>query len=303
MFSFGSATRAQFGGVGVMVEPPCVDVQIEPARSFAVKGSASQQHRTTSVVERLVTDWKLGALPASEIKVTSPRDHTGLGVGTQLSLAIAAGLRRFLNLPEMPAEELARVTKRGARSAVGTHGFAQGGLIVDAGKNSADELGKLALRVELPEAWRVVLICPRNEEGLAGEGETLAFEQLPAVSDEKTRELWAITTEQLLPAVHDRSCDAFGEAVYQFGRRAGECFSTAQGGPFASKDIAQLVASIRDLGVRGVGQSSWGPTVFAVAPNDQEARRLLDRLRSRYGEKKYEITISRPNNHGATLTT
>src|SRR5262249_36746928 len=96
MFSFGSACRAQFGGVGVMVEPPYVEVQIEPASSFSVTGSVTQQQRTEFVVDRLVGAWELGSLPPCEVRVTSPRDHTGLGVGTQLSLAIAAGLRRFL---------------------------------------------------------------------------------------------------------------------------------------------------------------------------------------------------------------
>jgi beta-RFAP synthase len=302
MFSFGDESRAQFGGVGVMVEPPCVDVRIEPAVRFAVTASATQRQRTTSLVAQLSTEWTLGSLPACEIRVTSPRDHTGLGVGTQLSLAVAAGLRRFLGLPEIPAEQLAMVTNRGARSAIGTHGFAQGGLIVDAGKEQADPLGRLALRTDLPGAWRFVLICPAIEEGLAGEGELLAFEKLPRVPDETTRELWAITNEQMLPAVDRRDCDAFGEAVFQFGGRAGECFAPVQGGPFASNDIAHLVASIRDYGLHGVGQSSWGPTVFAITRNDEEARRLVEWVHDRYGRAKYEIVVARPNNRGATLT-
>lgn len=302
MFSFGDGSRAQFGGVGVMIEPPSVEVRIVPADGFAVVAPARLRERTESLIRRLSAGWTSGALPAGEFRVTSPRDHTGLGVGTQLSLAVAAGLRRFLGLPEMPAEELATVTKRGARSAIGTHGFAQGGLIVDAGKERADQLGRLALRVELPDAWRFVLICPAIEEGLAGAGELLAFQQLPAVPDETTRKLWAITNEQILPTAGGRDCDAFGEAVFQFGRKAGECFAGVQGGPFASNDVAQLVQSIRDYGVRGVGQSSWGPTVFAITRNDEEAQRLVEWIRRRYGDARYETAIAHANNRGATLT-
>ncbi|QJW95461.1 hypothetical protein [Frigoriglobus tundricola] len=37
---------------------------------------------------------------------------------------------------------------------------------------------------------------------------------------------------------------------------------------------------MRGLGVRGVGQSSWGPTVFAVV-GDAEAAALVRRFRGR----------------------
>jgi beta-ribofuranosylaminobenzene 5'-phosphate synthase len=301
MFGFGDSSRAQFGGVGVMIEPPYVEIRISPARCFTARGSVTQRQRAEHVVRRLVNEWRLSSLPACEVAVISPADHTGLGVGTQSSLAIAAGLRRFLKLAELSAEELAAAAGRGARSAVGTHGFQRGGLIVDAGKESPDELGKLAARVVVPEEWRFVLICPAGEQGLAGQGETLAFDRLPAVAERITRELWAITMEQMLPAIADGDCASFGEAVFQFGRRAGDCFSAVQGGPFASGAVSRLVGSIREFGVPGVGQSSWGPTVFAITANDEEARRLVDWIRSQSGGGAYEIVVARPNNCGAVV--
>ncbi len=146
MFSFGYACRAQFGGVGVMIEPPCVAVRISPADCFTTQGTIAQRKRAELIAARLTIAWKLSFLPACEVAVSSPPGHTGLGVGTQLSLAMAAGLRRFLKLDELAADELAAVTGRGTRSAVGTHGFLHGGLIVDSGKKSIDELGSLAAR-------------------------------------------------------------------------------------------------------------------------------------------------------------
>ena len=141
MFGFGCPDRAQFGGVGAMIEPPNVEVEISPADCFAVHGSLPD--RTRQVVELLVDRWKLASLPACDISVRSPRDHTGLGVGTQLNLAVAAGLRRFLKLAEMSLEEMSATVGRGARSAVGTYGFQLGGLIVDAGKNLGRRLANL----------------------------------------------------------------------------------------------------------------------------------------------------------------
>jgi predicted sugar kinase len=98
-------------------------------------------------------------------------------------------------------------------------------------------------------------------------------------------------------------CAAFGDAVYEFGRLAGECFAAVQGGPFGTVEAAELVRTIRNLGVPGVGQSSWGPTVFAITRGEIEASRLIEKLRERVAACEYEFTIARPNNSGAQLST
>jgi predicted sugar kinase len=74
---------------------------------------------------------------------------------------------------------------------------------------------------------------------------------------------------------------AFGDAVHEFNRRAGEPFAAAQGGAYASPAIAELIVELRALGIRGVGQSSWGPTVFAMVPDSDTALSLVLRYRSR----------------------
>jgi beta-RFAP synthase len=301
MFGFGHADRPQFGGVGVMVNPPSVDVTIAPSERFAARGGFAD--RIEKFAAAAAQSWQLPALPQCDIDVCSPPDHVGLGVGTQLALAISAGLRRFLELPELPVEELASSVGRGMRSAVGTYGFHRGGLVVDGGKDPTKTLGKLVCRVAIPDEWRFVLVRVGGERGLAGEREADAFGRLPAVPQEVTRQLNRITDEEMLPAIERRDCGAFGDAVYRFGRLAGECFTAVQGGPFANSETAQLVESIRSRGVPGVGQSSWGPTVFAIAASDAEARSLAEWLREIYHALDCDVTIARPNNEGAQLST
>src|SRR5262249_56077258 len=75
--------------------------------------------------------------------------------------------------------------------------------------------------------------------------------------------------------------DACGGGVQEFNGRAGEPFAAAQGGPYASSEIADLIAEVRRAGVRGVGQSSWGPTVFAVVGDGDSALSLVLRFRGR----------------------
>jgi beta-ribofuranosylaminobenzene 5'-phosphate synthase len=299
MFGFGRSDCPQFGGVGVMVDPPAVEVVISDSNQFAVRGSLTSRAR--QLVEMLVDRWQLTAMPACNIQINSPPDHVGLGVGTQSALAIAAGLRTFLKLGEQPIEMLASSVKRGLRSAVGTYGFQQGGLIIEAGKERGESLGKLVRREQLPVEWRIVLVRPPEARGLSGSGESDAFAKLPQVPDATTGELWRVTNEQMLPALSRADCAAFGEAVYQFGRLAGQCFSAVQGGPFLNSQIANLVDAIRGAGVSGVGQSSWGPTVFAITANQTEAIRLMEVLQSRGHARDHEISIARPNNVGAKI--
>lgn len=302
MFSFGHCDRPRFGGVGAMIDSPTVAVTISRAAQFMTRGEHSE--RVKQFAERAARAWRLDALPHCQIAVTAPPDHVGLGVGTQLGLSVAAGLRRFLQLPELPAEDLAQSAGRGSRSSVGTFGFKHGGLIVDGGKPPGESLGKLVQRIALPAAWRFVLIrCNDDIQGLAGQQERDAFAKLPATPDELTTALWQIVNKHMLPAVARDDCPAFGESVYRFGRLAGECFAPIQGGPFASDRIESLVEAIRAHGVPGVGQSSWGPTVFAIAPSAAVAESLADWLRACSSGPDYDITIAAPNNDGAHFST
>jgi len=111
-----------------------------------------------------------------------------------------------------------------------------------------------------------------------------------------------ITEQEMLPGIERADCGAFGEAVYRFGRLAGECFAPVQGGPFASLEIARLVESIRDYGVSGVGQSSWGPTVFIFTASAAEGQILSEWLRTVRSIPADEIIIARPNNRGAQIS-
>jgi predicted sugar kinase len=89
--------------------------------------------------------------------------------------------------------------------------------------------------------------------------------------------------------------------VHKFGRLAGECFAAAQGGPFATPAIERLVMAIRDYGVAGVGQSSWGPTVFAIVPTENDAECLVEWLHNQSIARDSEISIAKPNNSGAFI--
>jgi beta-RFAP synthase len=300
MFSFGQPDRPQFGGVGLMIEQPAVDVTITPASAFAATGSLTG--RVVKTVGKLTELWNMSAAPACNFHVEAPREHSGLGVGTQLALSVAVGIRHFLGGGPIPVPILSNRLGRGARSSIGTIGFEHGGLIVDFGKYPGEWCSSFR-REAVPSDWRFVLLCRREAQGLTGEAEAAAFKRLPPVPETVTAELQRITNEELTAAVAQKDCAAFGDAVYRFGRLAGECFAPMQGGPFASSETAQLVEAVRDYGIPGVGQSSWGPTIFAVTADEKEAQSLVQWFKERFTIDQYDIVIARPNNTGAQVKT
>ena len=195
----------------------------------------------------------------------------GLGTGTQLGLAVARALATPAGLTG-PAVDLAP-RRPGAAFGAGHPRFRPRRLPGRSGQALPDEgVSPLVARAAFPEAWRVVLVLPAGGQGLHGHHERQAFQRLLARPDrEVTDALCRLMLLGMLPALAERDLEAFGEAVYDFNRRVGEVFRPVQGGTYAHPRTAEVVAWLRQQGVRGVGQSSWGPAVFAAVEEEREA--------------------------------
>lgn len=228
-------------------------------------------------------------------------EHAGFGSGTQLGMAVAQALSIHAGERDVPAEVLAERVGRGARSALGIHGFQQGGLLVDAGKAPGTSVAPLVARVAFPDSWRFVLITPRNCTGVSGEAERDAFAELPGMQKRTTDALCGIVVRSLLPAAIEADFQEFGEAVYRFGQIVGDYFAPAQGGIYADRRMEELVGHLRSAGIRGVGQTSWGPTIFALCEDTQQAEQLKRDLADRPPAIDCHLRIAAPRNRGACI--
>jgi beta-RFAP synthase len=299
MLSFGQPGVRQFGGVGAMVDTPGVKLQISAADELAVSGpSAAVVRQYAEAVAQ--AEW-VGRRPRCRIDVLSVvSPHVGLGSGTQLALAVAAGLNALYDRGVLTASELARSVARGRRSAVGLYGFLHGGLIAEAGKLADEDLSPLVARLPLPPEWRFLFVTAGGE-GLSGEAERQAFSRVPPVPLELTARMASDVLLGLLPAAAEHRFEEFSEALFRFGREAGHSFASLQGGTYASRDVVRIVTRLRELGVVGVGQSSWGPTVFAVLPSQEAAESVLAQLPAAGMPLAALAVIARPRNEGAGL--
>jgi len=181
---------------------------------------------------------------------------------------------------------------------------ARAGNKLDRGKREGQGVAPLVARSVFPEEWRIVLIIPPWGQGLHGDGENAAFHSLVSrqFSATLTDTLCRLALLGMLPALIEHDWHVFGEVIYEFNARVGEAFKPVQKGIYADPRIAELISFIRRQGIPGAGQSSWGPTVFALADDDSRAADLASRIRNQFGLSAQAILSTRACNQGADST-
>jgi beta-ribofuranosylaminobenzene 5'-phosphate synthase len=272
----------RFGGFGVGIESPRVVVSVASAGSTssdAVVVSGSQPDRAAAFARRAWSTFRLrGGVNVNVHEAIPP--HMGLGSGTKLGLAIARAFAGLAGISAGP-EQLAEASGRGARSSVGLWTFAAPGLVIEAGVRDEGWISPAVARHPMPERWRCVLALPLGLEGLSGDAEKRFFGQLresghaePAVS--------RLLLTALLPGLLAGDIEEFGVALTRIQREVGSIFAAQQNGVF-HPSAAPLVDALQALGVRAVGQSSWGPSVYGIVDGPELAAEVADRLRGAAG--------------------
>ncbi|MCA9139327.1 MAG: hypothetical protein KDB00_21280 [Planctomycetales bacterium] len=290
-------TVPPFGGIGVMIDQPATIVQITERDAFTV--TPRYHERALAIARRFCVIAGRTELPNLAIHVLQAAPpHSGLGSGTQLSLAIAEGLCRFYDL-ELPAEAIAvQIADRGKRSAVGVHGYFGGGLIFESCDGNTDtQLNPIQRRVELPDQWRLVLLRPTVDASpVSGDEEAEKFSHLSSNSIDDNR-LRIMITDTILPAGEAGDFASFADAIEAYNRASGMLFAQAQGGPYNGMVVTKLIEALKTHGARGVGQSSWGPGVFAWCEDETSAQTLAQIISS----PSIEVQIAKVRDDGRRI--
>jgi beta-RFAP synthase len=226
--------------------------------------------------------------------------HSGLGSGTQMALAIGVGLCKLFNR-DLSLQQIALIVSRGLRSGIGIGTFAQGGLVLDAGRNQHTQVPPIIARHDFPLDWPILLIFDRQHIGVHGQEEVQAFNSLPDSPLAETEKNVHQVLLKALPAVLERDLNVFGDAIAQLQAYTGDYFSPVQGGRYASKQVTAVLNYLTEQGVHAVGQSSWGPTGFAVFEHRQAANQYLQELKQRFDGAGLDWLICSACNQGATV--
>jgi beta-RFAP synthase len=288
-----------FGGVGLMTDRPGVVVSAEPDREWSSDGVHAE--RALDFAKTFVAGVPEKERCRFRIRVERcPPEHVGLGVGTSLGLSVAKVLACELGHGDMDAVELAKRIGRGKRSAVGIHGFQHGGFIVEGGKLPDEPIAPLICRCAFPEDWRVLLLLPNQSSDWHGDRERDALANLRIGND--TDMLCRIVLTGLLPALQRQDFAGFSRALSEFNLRAGRAFEREQEGRYATRTIQSVLGVLRDGGVLGAGQSSWGPAIWALASDPDRSEELRRTLTNRNECSGYQIWECKAARHGAGQT-
>ncbi len=291
----------RFGSFGITLEGPRTRLVAARARGLSAEGPDAA--RVEAYLAATVHHFGLGdALDGGchiRVEEAIPA-HSGLGSGTQLALATGAAACALAGVEAAP-RVLAQALDRGRRSGVGIGAFERGGVLLDGGKGRDSRPPPVICRMAFPADWRIILLLDSGHHGLHGADELAAFAALPPFPDEQAAQLCRVVLLGALPALAEADIVAFGAAVSELQRVTGDHFAPAQGGRFASPRVAAALAWLEQAGVPGLGQSSWGPTGFALVESEGAARRLLDGLGASRAAEGLEVRLCQGRNSGATV--
>ena len=204
------------------------------------------------------------------------------------------------------ATEIARLVGRGGTSGIGIGAIQHGGFILDGGHRfqrgegsksgyspSSASVGvppPLLARYEFPP-WDVLIVIPQGE-GASGDRERDLFEEACPVPARDVEKMCRILLTQMLPAVLEADLETFGSALETFQGYGFKVFEAETQGPL----VSECVRFLRSNGGKGVGMSSWGPTLFAFG---EDLSALRDKAREWLSSKGGgEAFLTRANNHG-----
>jgi beta-ribofuranosylaminobenzene 5'-phosphate synthase len=288
-----------YGSIGVAVEEPKVVLEAEQSDKLEINGK--DKVLVSSVIRKVSSFYGLDDKIRINVKETIPR-HSGLGSGTQTSLAVATAYCGLKNI-KTSAGELAFILGRGAISGIGTAAFARGGFILDSGINVLHQIpAQPLIQRRFPKDWRFIVVVPNSVKGFSGKKEMNAFKKIIPGPEKNASEISRLSLMKLLPALLEEDIQGFGWALTEIDKKTGDYFRKAQNGTYNQTETEKTIKLMLALGAYGAGQSSWGPASYALTDKDS-AQDFENSLRAEMkGNKlKAEIITTKANNMGAKI--
>lgn len=302
-FDLHGGLGRKFGSIGLSLSSPNLELVAKQHDVMLVTGVESITSRVAKIAKELLEKLSLPGNIHLDIKQHIP-EHAGLGSGTQLALSIGTAISRLYDL-DLSTPEIAILCGRGNRSGIGIAAFDHGGLLIDGGRLSSSKINNaippLLARYTFPEHWRILLILDTTQPGIHGQEELTAFEELPIFSESTAAHLCRHVLMQAMPALIEQDLPAFGQSIQVLQAHVGDYFAPAQGGRYASSRVGAVLKYLENAGVDCFGQSSWGPTGFAVFESAEKAEQHLQQLKTIFTDSTFNWMICSANNHGASV--
>ena len=289
-----------FGSIGLAIDRPYYDLIIERSEKTEVFSENPQQKEFIEETVNKITS-VLGINANLRIHVKSYIErHVGLGSTTQLLMSILKALLYLYNVKIDPWT-LFKLIGRKNISGIGVSSFLRGGFIVDSGITS-NGYPREVTRIRFPKRWKVLLVIPREDRGLSEEiEENYMIPQEP--NDELRCELLKYVFLGVIPGILREDFDMFTYSLEKLDESIGKYYGTVQGGRFLSKYGEDVADALKDVGGRGIGQSSWGPTIYAFFKDKSSALTACRKINAylKNSNISADVILCNPRNCGAKI--
>jgi len=272
------------GGVGLTIREPNLVLKAEEIEEgievlFEEDGLSSElideyREKIQNSAQKIIENLKINAGFKFTIKKTYPA-HSGLGSGTQISLAVGKTISKIQN-KDMNAFSIAKIVGRGGTSGIGVRSFDHGGFILDGGHkveekpdflpSSASKASPAPLitRYDFPQDWKIILAIPNVPAGASGPKEVNIFQKYCPIPLIEVQKLSHILLMKMMPSVVEKDLDSFGSSINEVQDTGFKKIELQLQNPV----INDIIENMRSEGAAGVGMSSFGPTVYAVTDSN-----------------------------------
>jgi beta-ribofuranosylaminobenzene 5'-phosphate synthase len=284
-----------YGSIGLAVDYPNVVLEAETSAKLEVYGL--EKDRVAKAVSRFSEYYNIEPKVRLEVKESIPK-HSGLGSGTQLSLALGTALSRIHGI-KASTREIASVMGRGFVSGVGVAAFERGGFSVDGGLNVLYQTPpQIVFHQNFPRDWVFVIALPKIKKGLSGKQEKDAFKGIIPGREDTAAHISRLVLIKLLPSLLEKDIEGFGYALAEIDRKTGEYYK----GIPQDDALKRVTAHLIGLGAHGAGQSSWGPAVYGLIEK-RYAPALVAETKEFLSDNKVagKVFVALPDNKGAII--
>lgn len=304
------------GGVGLTIREPTLLIKLKERNKGLNVTFRDSKNLDSNLIEDYTQKIKTSAINILKylnknsgfefiVEKTFPV-HSGLGSGTQLSLATAKLICELYQI-SMTSYQIGKIVGRGGTSGIGVAAFDQGGFIVDGGHKIEEKKGFLPssaskaapppiiTRYDFPEDWNIILAIPDIQDRISGSKELNIFQKYCPIPLREVETISHLILMKMMPAVIEKDLDNFGEAINEIQNTG---FKKVEM-DLQNKIIPETIESMRKAGAAGAGMSSFGPTIYGIT--DTDGHQIIKAIREALGETKGLIFTTKAQNSGAQI--
>jgi beta-ribofuranosylaminobenzene 5'-phosphate synthase len=275
----GSIGRVD-GGIGLALEEPNITIKGKESDEINIEFDKKLidkfgEDYINSIKERIahISNKMLNVVDGEgvDLKILSlfPA-HSGLGSGTQISLAVGKLISKIYN-KEMNGYDIAKITGRGGTSGIGIGAFEYGGFLIDGGHSFGKGGDKEDFRPSSASKgvkpapiifrynfdWDVILIIPKGEH-VYGKKEVDIFKRYCPIPLNEVEKICHLVLMKMMPAIVEKKMEDFGDVVNKLQYLGFKKIELS----LQSRIVKHLIDELHKTAYAGL--SSFGPTVYAV---------------------------------------